>query len=315
MRRSASRAKDNGIVADPGIGAVGDHFPINFNPKTIAGSGMHKGAAFDRKRERIHTFSEFMNFYVKGHLAERDGKGISDKCIQERCTPCLYTNIQPLPKPEFYKRVKTRDVIDMEMADEQEDRFLLGNIPVGLCKAVSCVEDDVIVFDWTRTEQVLPVTESYHPFVPRKIIFMDRVWACYRQKDSDELIVFLCRCVDMQLYRSINSAPGVIKVCRGCLLDSSSCNAFLCLVAVPVGAVIQEVTVKGVVATVNQAGNTLTINNPAQYGCTYPSSGAPTCKWTPYYVSALTGTVPDASAFSLFQSRRFNHWYQHRWRR
>lgn len=78
--------------------------------------------------------------------------------------------------------------------------------------------------------------------------------------------------------------------------------AFLCLVAVPVGAVIQEVTVKGVVATVNQPGNTLTINNPAQYGCTYPSSGAPTCTWTPYYVSALTGTVPDASAFSLFKA-------------
>ena len=76
---------------------------------------------------------------------------------------------------------------------------------------------------------------------------------------------------------------------------------FLCLVAIPAGAVVQEVTVRGMVATVNQPGSTLTINNPAQYGCTYPSSGAPTCSWTPYYVSALTGTVPDAAALNLFK--------------
>ena len=77
---------------------------------------------------------------------------------------------------------------------------------------------------------------------------------------------------------------------------------FLCFVALPAGAVIQEVTVKGVVSTVNQPKNTLTINNPAQYGCTYPSSGAPTCIWTPLNLSTLTGTVPDAAVFTVFKT-------------
>lgn len=77
---------------------------------------------------------------------------------------------------------------------------------------------------------------------------------------------------------------------------------FLCFVALPVGAVIQEVTAKGTVSTANQVKNTLTINNPAQYGCTYPSSGAPTCTWTPLNISTLTGTVPDAAAFTVFKT-------------
>ncbi len=39
----------------------------------------------------------------------------------------------------------------------------------------------------------------------------------------------------------------------------------------PASAVVQEVTVKGTVATVNDLKNTLTINDPVQYGCTYSS--------------------------------------------
>ena len=48
---------------------------------------------------------------------------------------------------------------------------------------------------------------------------------------------------------------------------------FLCFVVVPVCAVIQEVTFKGVVATVNQPTNTLTVNNPAQYRLHEPFIG------------------------------------------
>ena len=76
----------------------------------------------------------------------------------------------------------------------------------------------------------------------------------------------------------------------------------VCFVAIPVGAVIQEVTVKGAVSTVNQPKNTLTINFPAQYGCNYLPSGAPECTWTPLNMSSVTGTVPDAAAFSVFKS-------------
>jgi len=76
---------------------------------------------------------------------------------------------------------------------------------------------------------------------------------------------------------------------------------FLCLLIVPASAILQEVTVKSTVATVNQAKNTLTIGNPLQYGCSYPASGGPECTWTPMNASSLTGTVPDPSAFTLFK--------------
>jgi hypothetical protein len=77
----------------------------------------------------------------------------------------------------------------------------------------------------------------------------------------------------------------------------------LCCVMAPVSAVILEVTYKGPVSTVNEAKNTLTINNPEQYGCEYPAAGAPVCSWKPASPpSALTGTVPDAAALSVFKA-------------
>jgi hypothetical protein len=77
---------------------------------------------------------------------------------------------------------------------------------------------------------------------------------------------------------------------------------FLCCMCLPAGAVLQEVTVKGPVATVNPSKNTLTIENPLQYGCSYPAAGAPLGSYTPMSISALTGIVPDESAFSVFKS-------------
>ncbi|WAC05590.1 MAG: hypothetical protein OS112_02890 [Methanoregula sp.] len=75
----------------------------------------------------------------------------------------------------------------------------------------------------------------------------------------------------------------------------------LCCIMAPVTAVILEVTCKGEVSTVNTAKNTLTIKNPVQYGCEYPAGKDPVCSWTPMARSSLTGTVPDAAAFSVFK--------------
>ena len=77
---------------------------------------------------------------------------------------------------------------------------------------------------------------------------------------------------------------------------------FLCCMCVPVAAVIQEVTLKGAVATLSQPKDTITIEHPQQYGCAYPASGAPVCTYTPMSVEVLTGTVPDAAAFSVFKT-------------
>ncbi len=80
------------------------------------------------------------------------------------------------------------------------------------------------------------------------------------------------------------------------------CIAVLLLgcTVVPVGAVLQEVTVKGTVTAVNPAANTLAVGNPFQYGCDYPATGAPVCTYTAMNASVLSGTVPDAAAFGIF---------------
>jgi len=75
----------------------------------------------------------------------------------------------------------------------------------------------------------------------------------------------------------------------------------LCLCVLPVAAVLQEVTVKGTIAGMSQDKNTLTLANPLQYGCAYPASGDPVCSYTAMNATSLTGSVPSASAFTLFK--------------
>lgn len=76
----------------------------------------------------------------------------------------------------------------------------------------------------------------------------------------------------------------------------------LCLCVLPAAAVIQEVTVKGTVASLNPEKNTLTIDNPLKYGCAYPASGDPVCSYTALDVPSLTGSVPAESVYSVFKT-------------
>jgi hypothetical protein len=76
---------------------------------------------------------------------------------------------------------------------------------------------------------------------------------------------------------------------------------FLALCAIPAGAVVLQVTVRGTVTAVSPVNNTLTLSDPQQYGCDYGSgTSASVCSWTPLNVSTLTGTVPDAASLSVF---------------
>jgi hypothetical protein len=76
----------------------------------------------------------------------------------------------------------------------------------------------------------------------------------------------------------------------------------LCLCVLPAAAVLQEVTVKGTVSAISQDKNTLTIENPLQYGCTYPASGDPVCSYTAMNMSSLTGSVPSDSTYTIFKT-------------
>lgn len=78
--------------------------------------------------------------------------------------------------------------------------------------------------------------------------------------------------------------------------------ALLCCLVLPASAVIQEVTLKGTVSAMNADKNLLTIQNPAQYGCNYPATGAPICSYAPMNLSILAGTAPDPTTFSVFKT-------------
>jgi hypothetical protein len=75
---------------------------------------------------------------------------------------------------------------------------------------------------------------------------------------------------------------------------------FCILLPIPAGAAMLEVTVKGPVDTISPSKNTLTIENPLQYGCSYPANGLPVCSYIPINKSTITGTVPDVAAFTVF---------------
>lgn len=81
----------------------------------------------------------------------------------------------------------------------------------------------------------------------------------------------------------------------------------LCCIAAPAGAVLLEVTVKGPVASVMPAKDSITISDPQKYGCSYPAIGAPVCSWAPMtdersVTTSLSGTVPDKEALSVFKT-------------
>ena len=48
----------------------------------------------------------------------------------------------------------------------------------------------------------------------------------------------------------------------------------ICFICVPAGAVMLEYTVKGPVSTINRDRNTLTVDYPLRYGCSYPGRGS-----------------------------------------
>lgn len=73
----------------------------------------------------------------------------------------------------------------------------------------------------------------------------------------------------------------------------------LCLCLLPATAALLEVTVSGTVSGYDRANHTVTIANPARYGCSYPPGEEKNCSFTPMDVAALTGTIPSDSTMAV----------------
>jgi hypothetical protein len=93
-----------------------------------------------------------------------------------------------------------------------------------------------------------------------------------------------------------------------CLISLLAVALLLCCCAAPVGATLLAVTVKGPVSTVMPTSNTLTINDPQELQeCNSTANEETQCSWIPLATSrsittALSGTIPDPAAFSVFKS-------------
>lgn len=93
-----------------------------------------------------------------------------------------------------------------------------------------------------------------------------------------------------------------------CLISLLAVALLLCCCAAPAGAVLLSVTVKGPVSTIMQTSNTVTISDPQELqGCNVSANGVTECSWIPLVTSrsittALTGTIPDKAALSVFKS-------------
>lgn len=93
-----------------------------------------------------------------------------------------------------------------------------------------------------------------------------------------------------------------------CLISILAVALLLCCCAAPVGAALLVVTVKGPVSTIMPTSNTITINDPQEFqGCNFSANGGTECSWIPLTTSrsittALTGTIPDQAALSVFKS-------------
>lgn len=77
-------------------------------------------------------------------------------------------------------------------------------------------------------------------------------------------------------------------------------GAAVFLAAAPVSAVVQEISYRGTLASMNQTAGTITLSAGYIYGCDF-TNGTAVCSWNPVQPQNLTGTVPDKSVFSILK--------------
>jgi hypothetical protein len=81
--------------------------------------------------------------------------------------------------------METGDVIDMEMAEEEIDRFLLRDVPVGLGNPVAGIENDII-FACLDEYGDRVAGEGIEPSIGAKEgdLHVEKVWAFFIKKGA-----------------------------------------------------------------------------------------------------------------------------------
>ena len=100
--------------------------------------------------------------------------------MEEGSTAREAVNLQALLQPELDERVESRDMVDVEMTEKEEDRLLLRDVPVGFGNPVARIEDDIVLIGLDEDGDGVS-RGGVEPAVGTKEVDLHRTQGCFRQ--------------------------------------------------------------------------------------------------------------------------------------
>ncbi|OPY85242.1 MAG: hypothetical protein A4E72_01985 [Syntrophus sp. PtaU1.Bin208] len=137
--------KRHGIFAVAGVRAVADDPVIEGNPVSQGKDGVIQGEGFHQKGKLRKVGRQFEYLHGVGQGGQRRGKGAVDKHSQQFPAAFRSADDEPLGKGKFVEGVKTDNVVQMKMAQEEIKGLLRGrgDKAVQLVEAVAGVENKI----------------------------------------------------------------------------------------------------------------------------------------------------------------------------
>ena len=139
------RGQEHGVVADARVRAVGDGLAVQIEAKAHTGRGVHQETAIQGEGQLVGPGRQLADLHRVGQLVQGDGEGLVDNGIQGRFCALLAEDSQ-VGEAEFAEDVQPLDVVQVEVAEEEIDGQIVLDVAVRFVKAVSGVQDDVVLF-------------------------------------------------------------------------------------------------------------------------------------------------------------------------
>jgi hypothetical protein len=140
------RAKSKCVLAIARVRAIRNNLPIDTKPISKSEGGVPKGQCFDVERQFIYFSRKLKDLGTVFKLVKRHGVRLFDECGEDFFRPFRTADHEPLFELELSQDVKARNVVQMEMTQENEHGLPAGDIAVELVDAVSRIENDVVLF-------------------------------------------------------------------------------------------------------------------------------------------------------------------------
>ena len=138
------RRQEHGILADASVRAVGDDLAVQIEAIAHTGRGVHQETAVESKGQLVGARGKLAKLHRVGQPIQGDGEGLVDNSIQCR-SGALLAEDGEAGETEFAEDVQPLDVVQVEVAQKEVDGQLVLDVAVRFVKAVSGIEDDVVL--------------------------------------------------------------------------------------------------------------------------------------------------------------------------